>query len=180
MCAPRLHHHRVHDEAGDDGPVRVRANHRLVDQLFHDDDHALRGESGINWGWSAREGFHRYKGGRPAGARDPIFEGAHTSGYCAIVGGYVYRGRAIPALRGVYLYGARAGGPAASDADVETIIVLDRVDHYGAELEKTSQLCASLSHEFRVLVSRVFVAEETWEGGPDGTLPALRTEAVAL
>lgn len=83
-------------------------------------------------------------------------------------------------LRGVYLYGARAGGPAASDADVETIIVLDRVDHYGAELEKTSQLCASLSHEFRVLVSRVFVAEETWEGGPDGTLPALRTEAVAL
>jgi hypothetical protein len=84
------------------------------------------------------------------------------------------------ALRGVYLYGARAGGPAASDADVETIIVLDRVDHYGSELEKTSQLCASLSHEFGVLVSRIFVTSETWEGGQDGALPAVRLEAVAL
>ena len=72
---------------------------------YEEIDHAPRGESGINWGWSAREGFHRYKGARPAGARDPIFEGAHTSGYCAIVGGYVYRGKEIPALDGVYLFG---------------------------------------------------------------------------
>jgi DNA-binding transcriptional ArsR family regulator len=83
-------------------------------------------------------------------------------------------------LRGVYLYGARAGGSAAGDADVETIIVLDQVDHYGAELEKTSQMCASLSHEFGVLVSRIFVSESTWEGGPDGRLPLVRSEAVAL
>jgi hypothetical protein len=84
------------------------------------------------------------------------------------------------ALRGVYLYGARAGGSAAGDADVETIIVLDQVDHYGAELEKTSQMCASLSHEFGVLVSRIFVSEATWEGGPDGRLPLVRSEAVAV
>jgi DNA-binding transcriptional ArsR family regulator/predicted nucleotidyltransferase len=83
-------------------------------------------------------------------------------------------------LRGVYLYGARAGGSAAGDADVETIIVLDQIDHYGAELEKTSQMCASLSHEFGVLVSRIFVSESTWEGGPDGRLPLVRSEAIAL
>jgi hypothetical protein len=83
-------------------------------------------------------------------------------------------------LRGVYLYGARAGGSAAGGAEVETIIVLDQVDHYGAELEKTSQMCASLSHEFGVLVSRIFVSESTWEGGPDGRLPLVRSEAVAL
>jgi DNA-binding transcriptional ArsR family regulator len=83
-------------------------------------------------------------------------------------------------LRGVYLYGARAAGPADADADVETIVVLDRVDHYGAELEKTSQLCASLSHQYGVLLSRVFVSETAWEGGPDRAAPAVRSEAVAV
>ena len=32
-------------------------------------------------------------------------EAPHSEGYCAIVGGYVYRGAAIPSLDGVYLYG---------------------------------------------------------------------------
>ena len=72
---------------------------------YEEIDFAPRGEQGINWGWSLREGFHAFKGARPAGARDPIVEAPHTDGYCAIVGGYVYRGRAIPALDGVYLYG---------------------------------------------------------------------------
>ena len=68
----------------------------------------LRAEAastGINWGWSQREGIPRVQGRRPAGARDPIVETTHADGSCAIVGGYVYRGRAIPALDGVYLYG---------------------------------------------------------------------------
>ena len=40
----------------------------------------------------------------PAGARDPIFELSHDDGNCSITGGYVYRGRAIPALRGAYVF----------------------------------------------------------------------------
>ena len=72
---------------------------------YEEIDFAKRGEQGINWGWSLREGFHAFKGARPAGARDPIVEAPHSEGYCAIVGGYVYRGRAIPSLAGVYLYG---------------------------------------------------------------------------
>jgi len=72
---------------------------------YEEIDFAPRGQKGINWGWSAREGFHAYKGAEPAGARDPIVEAPHSAGYCAIVGGYVYRGRAIPRLDGVYLYG---------------------------------------------------------------------------
>jgi glucose/arabinose dehydrogenase len=73
---------------------------------FEEVDFAPKGEKGINWGWSAREGLHGYHfGAQPAGGRDPILETAHTDGNCAIVGGYVYRGKAIPALRGVYLFG---------------------------------------------------------------------------
>ncbi len=72
---------------------------------YEEIDYAPAGEKGINFGWSAREGFHAYKGAQPTGARDPLLEVAHSTGACAIVGGFVYRGRAIPALRGVYVFG---------------------------------------------------------------------------
>ncbi len=71
---------------------------------FEEIDEAPAGASGINWGWSQREGDHDYKGAEPPGARDPIIERSHQEGFCAIVGGYVYRGRAIPELDGAYLY----------------------------------------------------------------------------
>jgi len=82
-------------------------------------------------------------------------------------------------LRGVYLYGARASGPTPVDRDVETIIVLDRIERYGEELERTSNACASLSHELKLVVSRVFVSEATWNGDTDGVPPRVRGEAVA-
>ena len=83
-------------------------------------------------------------------------------------------------LRGVYLYGARASGPASPEADVETIIVLDRVDRYGAELERTSHVCAALSHELNLVVSRIFVSEADWIGDSDGPAPRVQSEAVAV
>ena len=83
-------------------------------------------------------------------------------------------------LKGVYLFGARARGGAPADADVETIVVLDSVEHYGAELERTSQICASLSHEADLVVSRIFVAAAVWDGGEAGVPPTVRSEAVAV
>ena len=76
--------------------------------LYEEIDYSPAGQTGINWGWSAREGLHPYEGGGSSsapGARDPIIETSHRDGNCAIVGGYVYRGKAIPDLNGVYLYG---------------------------------------------------------------------------
>ena len=72
---------------------------------YEEVDYTPSGQAGINWGWSQREGDHEFKGARPAGARDPIVETTHADGWCAIVGGYVYRGLAIPRLAGTYLYG---------------------------------------------------------------------------
>ena len=83
-------------------------------------------------------------------------------------------------LQGVYLYGTRAAGAAPADADVETIVVLDHVDHYGQELEKTSHACASLSRDYRILVGRVFVSAAAWNGDPTGSLRQIRSEAVAV
>jgi glucose/arabinose dehydrogenase len=67
-------------------------------------DFAPSGEVGVNWGWNLREGTHRFAGERPAGARDPIHEYPNPDDGVAVTGGYVYRGEAVPALRGVYVY----------------------------------------------------------------------------
>jgi glucose/arabinose dehydrogenase len=65
---------------------------------------AAQRNSGANWGWKLREGFHQFSGPAPPGARDPIIERPHSAGDCAIIGGYVYRGTAMPNLVGAYLY----------------------------------------------------------------------------
>jgi glucose/arabinose dehydrogenase len=62
---------------------------------------------GANLGWPFLEGTQPYRGEPPAGVAlvDPITEYDHGDGSCSVTGGYVYRGSAIPALRGVYVYG---------------------------------------------------------------------------
>jgi predicted nucleotidyltransferase/DNA-binding transcriptional ArsR family regulator len=83
-------------------------------------------------------------------------------------------------LRGIYLYGQRASGVAPPDSDVDLLVVLDRVERYGEELDRTSTVCASLSLELGVVVSRVFVSETDWRDRTDGQLPVVRAEAVPL
>ncbi len=65
-------------------------------------------EKGRNYGWRCYEGEHEYNTAGCA-AREhytfPIVEYGHDDqGGFSITGGYVYRGNAIPALRGHYLY----------------------------------------------------------------------------
>jgi DNA-binding transcriptional ArsR family regulator len=83
-------------------------------------------------------------------------------------------------LRGVYLYGARARGEARAHSNVEIVVVLDRVDRYGDELEQTGSTCADLSLEHGLVVSRVFVSESAWLSRSDGQLPTVRKEAVTI
>ncbi len=60
---------------------------------------------GANLGWNRMEGSHPYEGGtNPDGGVLPVFEYDHGEGGCAVVGGYVYRGQAIPDLVGAYLF----------------------------------------------------------------------------
>jgi len=74
-------------------------------------DLAPVGKSGLNFGWSVMEGTICANG--PNGCNVectqpvfdlPIFDYAHENGRCSITGGRVYRGHAIPWLRGTYLY----------------------------------------------------------------------------
>ena len=62
------------------------------------------GGPGINYGWRRMEGMHCYDPGcSTAGLTLPVFEYDHSQG-CAVAGGFVYRGCALPDLRGTYFY----------------------------------------------------------------------------
>jgi glucose/arabinose dehydrogenase len=64
------------------------------------------GGRGLNFGWSAWEGSHRFNDDQPAdGVTQPIHEYEHGTEGCSISGGVRYRGTAIPALVGWYVYG---------------------------------------------------------------------------
>lgn len=73
--------------------------------------------AGGNYGWPVKEGSFLFDAngddpgfvtarspGEPAGLIDPIAEYDHDEGI-AVVGGFVYRGNAIPQLRGRYVFG---------------------------------------------------------------------------
>ncbi|MFF3706813.1 PQQ-dependent sugar dehydrogenase [Streptomyces phaeochromogenes] len=60
---------------------------------------------GENYGWSQMEGTHPFRGGtEPANHVPPVHEYDRTGLGCAVTGGYVYRGRAIPDLKGQYVF----------------------------------------------------------------------------
>ncbi len=71
-------------------------------------------EKGLNYGWRYREGAHCFspptgcpgpgevRGGAPI--VDPVVEYGRALGF-SVTGGYVYRGAAIPALQGRYVFG---------------------------------------------------------------------------
>jgi glucose/arabinose dehydrogenase len=67
---------------------------------------------GLNYGWRTMEGAHCYR--NPWCDRDglvlPAVAYGHGDGDCSVIGGVVYRGRAVPALVGHYLYSDWCGG----------------------------------------------------------------------
>ena len=67
---------------------------------------------GTNYGWRIMEGRHCYRpstGCRTTGLKFPVVEYSHSQG-CSVTGGYVYRGKAIPALVGQYVFGDYCSG----------------------------------------------------------------------
>jgi glucose/arabinose dehydrogenase len=60
---------------------------------------------GVNFGWDLFEGYIPLKDMEtaPTGLVDPIAAYGHDQG-CAVTGGYVYRGAALPEWQGIYLY----------------------------------------------------------------------------
>lgn len=98
-------------------------------------------EKGGNYGWEYREGTHEQafrkslmelllrKSDPPRGTEfiDPVHEYSHADGL-SITGGFVYRGKKIPALQGYYIYGDwKLGTVWGLKIDEKTKKVLDNV-----------------------------------------------------
>ncbi len=65
---------------------------------------------GQNLGWNPMEGMHCFVAGcSQQGLTLPVLEYSHADG-CSVTGGFVYRGSAIPGLRGHYFYSDFCGG----------------------------------------------------------------------
>jgi predicted nucleotidyltransferase len=88
------------------------------------------------------------------------------------------RGLYSQRLRGVYLYGSYARGEGERESDVDVLIVLDRLDSYGAEVDRTSKLVSNVSLKYGVSVSRVFVPEREWQKGEGLFLANIRRESI--
>jgi glucose/arabinose dehydrogenase len=74
---------------------------------------------GQNFGWVCFEGtLDTGKCSEPIVATDPVYEYDHSTG-CAVIGGYVYRGNAIPAFQGHYIYSDYCTGQTWSFALVD-------------------------------------------------------------
>lgn len=66
-------------------------------------------QAGLNYGWNRMEGKLCLDGSGCGGLLAPVLDYGRADG-CAIVGGAVYRGAAIPALQGFYLYSDLCAG----------------------------------------------------------------------
>ena len=77
-----------------------------VGQGAHEEvDVVPAGQGGINYGWNIMEGASCYNAAtcNQTGLQLPVIDYGHN-GPCSITGGYVYRGSAIPDIRGHYFY----------------------------------------------------------------------------
>jgi glucose/arabinose dehydrogenase len=100
-------------------------------------DHAPRTASGagrgVNWGWHVMEGTHCFSpstGCSTSGKQLPLLEYDHAGGRCSVTGGYVYRGTAIPLLRGGYVFADFCSGeiwvvPATATPPATKVLLLD-------------------------------------------------------
>ena len=90
------------------------------------DEQGANSTGGENYGWNRLEGTHPYEGDAPPNAVPPVYEYPH--GGCVVTGGYVYRGEAMPALDGAYVFADFCLG------DLETLRPLEGGDLEHGEL----------------------------------------------
>jgi glucose/arabinose dehydrogenase len=112
--APEVYHYGLRNPwrfaFGPDGRLFIAdVGQNAIEEI----DVAAPETAGLNFGWPLLEGSQCFA--EPecdrSGTELPVVEYSHAdTGGCAIIGGVVYDGEAIPALRGHYLYGDLCAG----------------------------------------------------------------------
>jgi glucose/arabinose dehydrogenase len=116
---------------------------------------------GLNFGWSAFEGTHRFHDDQPTqGHVAPVFDYAHGDQGCSITGGVRYRGSALGDLWGAYVFSDFCSGriralPVDEAGDVGEPVDLAQLDRVVAiRADRQGELwVVSLDGDVRPLVS---------------------------
>lgn len=139
--------------------------------LLRADESGLDAGRGANLGWSDMEGSQPYRGrDEPADHHPPLYDYEHSTGGCSVIGGYVYRGHAIPALQGTYLFSDYCAptlrGIRVADDGTEA-----EVGELGAEPPDSAVAFGEdLDGELYLLTSTgVYAILDASEGGPGAT-----------
>lgn len=128
------------------------------DERFEEVDVLTAGDAGANLGWPFFEGRHRNEAGAPGGLTFPVLVRAHSRQTCAIVGGYVMRGRRIPSLRGRYVYGDVCSGlvrsvrvgPDGAHGDRPEHLTVPYLDSFGRDARGRLYAVSLLGGVYRV------------------------------
>ena len=136
--------------------------------------------NGANFGWPFLEGTEPRQGSAPDGLIAPLLTYRHGD-RCAVIGGYVYRGSAIPALRGSYLYGdlcdnhvPRSGSRKAGSSSNGTSARL--LPTGSTDSERTLQESCTFSHS---LVGSSSSSVGKQRGPPDRRAPERLAESAS-
>ncbi len=100
---------------------------------------------GGDYGWNITEGFDCRGGGSNCdteGLLPPVFDyGTGSGGACSVTGGFVYRGTAIPALRGAYVFSDYCSG------DIYALRATDGIMTEQATIATTNLNVSSLAQD---------------------------------
>lgn len=98
---------------------------------------------GENYGWSQMEGTHPFRGGtEPANHVRPIHEYDRTGLGCSVTGGYVYRGDALPDIKGQYVFSDYCDGTVRSlELDKGKVTAVNDLGVNGGEVISFVQDC---------------------------------------
>ncbi|MXV86277.1 MAG: PQQ-dependent sugar dehydrogenase [Acidimicrobiales bacterium] len=115
---------------------------------------------GANLGWPLFEGNERFSGeATPADLVFPVYTYAHDDG-CSVTGGYVYRGSAIAALGGAYVFGdycagdlwglVRGAGGAAERIDLGVSVPRNTLVSFGQDADGELYALSAAGTVFRL------------------------------
>jgi glucose/arabinose dehydrogenase len=107
------------------------------------------GGRAANLGWDQVEGS---ESGGPEDATPPLHSYGHDGG-CKAIGGYVYRGRAIPGLRGAYVFGDLCTGQIRALLEREGEVIRERVLDIGVPPESLTGFGEDPDGEMYVLTA---------------------------
>ncbi|MDI6769501.1 MAG: nucleotidyltransferase domain-containing protein [Anaerolineales bacterium] len=83
-------------------------------------------------------------------------------------------------LKAVILYGSYARGDYDTESDIDVLVVLKDYKQYGREIDRTGELICSMSLDYGVTVSPIFMRDRDWVKGEKPLLRNVQAEGVRI